>query len=94
MSNFKTQQTFFVVIIKLTTQTIFKSSSLELKDWKVSDPKVMLRPEFAKKKSLRLKFVKVGIGHPPAQTPMSGWDYRIQWWRSRTLAGIKEKVKV
>ena len=31
----------------------------------------MLKPEFAKKKSLRLKFVKVGIGHPPAQTPMS-----------------------
>ena len=22
------------------------------------------------------------------------WDYRIQWWRSQTLAGIKEKVKV
>ena len=22
------------------------------------------------------------------------WDYRIQWWRSRTLAGSKEKVKV
>ena len=45
---------------------------LELKDQKVSDPKVMLKPEFAKKESLRLKFVKIGIGHPPAQTPMSG----------------------
>ena len=22
------------------------------------------------------------------------WDYIIQWWRSRTLAGSKEKVKV
>ena len=52
---------------------MFKSSSLELKDRKVSDPKVMLKSEFAKKKSLRLKFVKVGIGHPPAQTPMSDW---------------------
>ena len=31
----------------------------------------MLKPEFAEKKSLRLKFIKVGIGHPPAQTPMS-----------------------
>ena len=26
---------------------------------------------FGKKKSLRLKFVKVAIRHPPAQTPMS-----------------------
>ena len=43
------------VIIKLTTQTIFKSSLLELKDQKVSDPKVMLKLEFAKKKSLSLK---------------------------------------
>ena len=56
------------MIINLANQTIFKSSSLELK---VSDPKVMLKSEFAKKKSLRLKFVKLGIGHPPAQTPMS-----------------------
>ena len=31
----------FSVIIKLATQTIFESSSLELKDRKVSDPKVM-----------------------------------------------------
>ena len=30
----------------------------------------MFKPEFAKKKS-RLKLVKVGIGHPTAQTPMS-----------------------
>ena len=60
-----------IVFINLATQTKFKSSSLELKDRKVSDPKVMLKPEFAEKKSLRLKFVKFGIGHPPAQTPMS-----------------------
>ena len=50
---------------------MFKSSFLELKDRKVSNPKVMLKPEFAIKKSLRLKFVKVGIEHPSAQTPMS-----------------------
>ena len=31
----------------------------------------MLKSEFAKKKSLSLKLKKVGIGHPPAQTPMS-----------------------
>ena len=31
----------------------------------------MLKSEFAKKKSLSLKLEKVGIGHPPAQTPMS-----------------------
>ena len=59
-------------MINFATHTIFKSSSLELKDLKVSDPKVRLKSEFAKKKSLRLRFVKVGIGHPPAQTPMSG----------------------
>ena len=41
--------------MKLATPTIFKSSSHELKVWKVSDPKVMLKPEFAKKKSLRFK---------------------------------------
>ena len=34
----------------------------------------MLKPEFAKKKYLRLKFIKVGIGNPPAQTPMSEFD--------------------
>ena len=55
--------------------SVLKSSSLELKDRKVSDPKVMLKPEFAKKKSLRLNFVKVGIGHHPAQTPMSAPIY-------------------
>ena len=66
------------VIIKLATKTIFQSSSLELKDRKVSDPKVMLKPEFVKKKSLRLKFVNVGIGHPPVQMPMSGYPFS-QW---------------
>ena len=66
------------VIIKLATQTIFKSSSLELTDRKVSDPKVMLKPKFAKKDSLRSKFVKVGIGHPPAQMPMPMPDPNIK----------------
>ena len=59
------------VTIKLATQTILKSPSLELKSRKFSDLKVMLKSEFAKKKSLSLKLEKVGIGHPPAQTPMS-----------------------
>ena len=63
-------KTFAIIFVKLATQTIFKSASLELKDRKVSDPKVMLKLEFAKKKSLRLKPIKFGIGHPPVQTPM------------------------
>ena len=66
-------------MLKLATQTIFKSSSPELKDRKVSDPKVMLKPILAKKKSLGLKLIKVGIGHPPAQTPMSAVEF-LWWW--------------
>ena len=65
---------------------------LELKDPKVSDPKVVLKPKFAKKKSLRLRFVKVGIGHPPAQMPMSGArikkTYLVKVDRSADILGV------
>ena len=43
---------------------------LKLKDRKVSDPKVMLKLELLKKKSISLKFLNVGIGRVPAQTPI------------------------
>ena len=49
----------------------------------------MLKSEFAKKKSLRLKLIKVGIGHPPAQTPMSDYGRTITRMVTIQLKRIK-----
>ena len=61
------------VIIDLTTQTIFKSSRLELKDRKVKFTKSNVVVEIREKQSmsLSLKTVKVRIRHLPAKMLMT-----------------------
>ena len=58
------------LIIKLATQTIF-NAPLANKIGRFDIQKVMLKSEFVKKKSSSLKFLKVGIMHLAAQTPIT-----------------------